>query len=76
MPVTTHGLRATFKDWSEETTGHANKVIERSLAHRTKDKAERAYERGQLLPKRRRLMEDWANFLDGQTAEVIPLKRA
>ena len=42
---------------------HPREVIEAALAHRLKDKAEAAYARGDLFVKRRRLMEDWAEFL-------------
>ena len=38
-----------------------------------------AYRRGDLLEKRKRLMEDWASFCCGSAAEgstVIPIRRA
>jgi hypothetical protein len=38
-------------------------VIEAALAHRLRDKAEAAYARGDLLRKRRQLMEAWARYL-------------
>ena len=43
------------------------------LAHRIKDKAERAYQRSDLIEKRRDMMEAWANHCDSHTAEVIKL---
>lgn len=58
-----HGFRSTFRDWAGEHTSHPREVIEQALAHRLKDKAEAAYARGDLMEKRRRLMEDWAAFL-------------
>lgn len=58
-----HGFRSTFRDWAGEHTSHPREVIEHALAHRLKDKAEAAYARGDLMEKRRRLMEDWAAFL-------------
>jgi integrase len=60
--LTVHGFRSTFRDWVGETTTHPREVAEAALAHRLKDKAEAAYARGDLFAKRRRLMEDWANF--------------
>ena len=63
--VTVHGFRSTFKDWAAETTPYANEVSEAALAHTIKDKAEAAYRRGQLLEKRRGLMEDWARYCLG-----------
>jgi len=60
--LTTHGFRSTFRDWAGETTAHPREVIEHALAHRLKDKAEAAYQRGTLMAKRKALMDDWAQF--------------
>ena len=59
--ITAHGFRSTFRDWAGETTAYPREVIEHALAHQLKDKAEAAYQRGDLLDKRRTLMTDWAN---------------
>lgn len=60
--LTQHGFRSTFRDWAGETTAYPREVIEHALAHQLKDKAEAAYQRGDLLVKRARLMTDWAKF--------------
>lgn len=60
--VTVHGFRSTFKDWCTEQTDFANEVSESALAHVVEDKTEAAYRRGELLEKRRRLMEAWADY--------------
>ena len=60
--ITQHGFRSTFRDWAGETTNYAREVIEHALAHQLKDKAEAAYQRGDLLQKRTALMKDWADF--------------
>lgn len=60
--LTTHGFRSTFRDWAGETTAHPREVIEHALAHRLKDKAEAAYQRGTLMAKRRLLMDDWSHY--------------
>lgn len=60
---TVHGFRSTFRDWAAETTSFPNEVIEMALAHTIKDKTEAAYRRGDLLAKRRELMEAWATYL-------------
>ena len=62
VPVVPHGFRSTFRDWAGESTAHAREVVEHALAHRIPDRAEAAYARGSLFDKRRRLMEDWANY--------------
>lgn len=62
-PYTVHGFRSTFRDWAAETTAFPGDVVEMALAHTIRDKTEAAYRRGQLLAKRRELMEAWAAYL-------------
>jgi integrase len=64
--VTAHGFRSTFRDWAAETTSHPREVIEAAMAHRLKDHAEAAYQRGDLLQRRARLMADWARYCAGK----------
>lgn len=61
--LTTHGFRSTFRDWAAETTDFPNELVEMALAHTIKNKAEAAYRRGDLLERRRALMQAWANFI-------------
>jgi integrase len=61
-PVTVHGFRSTFRDWVSEETEHSREIAEAALAHIFGDSTERAYRRGDALEKRRRLMNDWADF--------------
>lgn len=75
--IVPHGFRATFRDWSGETTAYPREVIEHALAHRLPDKAERAYQRGSLLPKRIELMNDWAKRCatpDNAAGNVVAIK--
>jgi integrase len=58
--ITVHGFRSSFRDWAAECTSHPRDVCEMALAHTIGDQTEAAYRRGDLLEKRRRLMEDWA----------------
>ena len=60
--ITTHGFRSTFRDWVAETTAHPREVCEHALSHKLLDKVEEAYQRGDLLVKRARLMADWAQY--------------
>ena len=60
--LTQHGFRSTFRDWAGETTPYPREVIEHALAHQLKDKAEAAYQRGDLLAKRFALMTDWGRY--------------
>lgn len=63
--LTQHGFRSTFRDWAGETTDHQREVIEHALAHQLADKAEAAYQRGTLWPKRVALMDDWSQYCVG-----------
>ncbi len=64
--VTVHGFRSTFRDWVADQTSYANTVAEKALAHSIGDKTEAAYRRGDMLERRRPLMEDWARFVNRQ----------
>ena len=57
-----HGFRSTFRDWAAEQTSFERLVIEHALAHQLKDKAEAAYHRATMLPKRIKLMQAWTNY--------------
>ena len=59
---TAHGFRSSFRDWAAETTAYPAELVEMALAHSVGNKVEAAYRRGDLFEKRRRLMEDWADF--------------
>ena len=76
--VTVHGFRSTFSDFAHERTAFSNHVIELSLAHTIGNEVEKAYRRGDLLDKRRKLMEAWATFATTPTAAgaVVPMRRA
>ncbi len=54
---TVHGFRSAFGTWSEEQTGFPAAVVEAALGHIKGDKVEAAYKRGDILMKRRKLME-------------------
>jgi integrase len=65
--ISVHGFRSTFRDWCAEYAANSfsREVCEYALAHRVEDRVEAAYRRGDLLEKRRGLMEAWAKYLDG-----------
>ena len=60
--ITAHGFRSSFRDWASEQTAFASEVSEMALAHVVSNKVEAAYRRGDLLEKRRRLMDEWAKY--------------
>lgn len=74
-----HGFRSTFRTWAAEYTDHQREVCEMALAHSLGSKVEAAYNRGDLLEKRRALMQDWEDFLlsnfpqlDGERDHLVP----
>jgi integrase len=74
-----HGFRSSFSDWAHERTGHSNHAIEISLAHSVGSETEKAYRRGEMLEKRRRLLADWARYCSTPIAEksgkvVVPMR--
>jgi integrase len=60
--LTVHGFRSTFRDWAAERTNYPHEVCEQALAHSIGSAVEKAYRRGDLFDKRRRLMEEWARY--------------
>ncbi len=72
LAITTHGFRSSFRDWAAEETHFPNFVVEKALAHTIANKVEAAYRRGDLLKKRRALMDAWATYCDGSAAKQRP----
>jgi integrase len=57
-----HGFRSSFRTWCEET-GRPWELAEVALGHVVGGKVERAYQRSDLLERRRELMDAWADFV-------------
>jgi integrase len=70
--VTVHGFRSSFRDWAAECTNFPRELAEKAIAHAVGDETERAYQRGELLEKRRRLMAAWSDYC----GKVQPAKPA
>lgn len=77
--LTVHGFRSTFRDWTAEQTAYPNEMLEMALAHTVSDKTEAAYRRGDMVEKRRRLMDDWAAYCgtvkDTAGGNVVAIRR-
>lgn len=63
--VTNHGWRATARTILDEVLGFRPDVIEHQLAHVVKDPLGRAYNRTSHLPERKKMMQAYADYLDG-----------
>ena len=73
---TAHGFRSTFRDWIAETTPFPRELAEAALAHINPNKTEAAYQRGDLLEKRRAMMAAWADYCYGRRSNVVALVAA
>jgi len=69
--VTVHGMRSAFRDWAGETNAAERVVIEMSLAHQLRDKAEKAYYRSNEIDRRRVLLDKWSAFLANSLSTVV-----
>jgi integrase len=74
--ATTHGFRSSFRDWAGEVSSFEREVVEVALAHTVGDATERAYRRGDAFEKRRRLMEDWAGYIETSSVDATGVSRA
>jgi integrase len=69
-----HGFRSSFRDWAGEVATFPPNVAEAALAHVIGDKTEAAYARGDLFQKRRKLMQEWADWCGlGAVQNVVEL---
>ncbi|MGV8992110.1 MAG: tyrosine-type recombinase/integrase [Thiobacillus sp.] len=73
-----HGFRAMARTILDEVLGFRPDLIEHQLAHAVRDPNGRAYNRTAHLPERRKMMQQWADYLDKLKAgaEIIPLNSA
>ena len=74
--LTGHGWRAVARTMLHERLSYAPEVIEHQLAHAVPDKLGNAYNRTKFIDERRRMMQDWADYLDKLKAgaQVVPLR--
>ena len=74
--MTWHGFRSLASTCLNEQGWHPD-LIELQLAHAERNKVRAAYNRAQRLPERRKMMQAWADYLDGLRASknVVPIKR-
>jgi integrase len=77
IDATVHGFRSVFRDWVAEETDHSPEVAEMALAHTITNRVEAAYRRGDLLERRRKLMENWQGYCESLPSQnILNLKAA
>ena len=67
-----YGPKSTcvIRDWAAERTEYPSEMAEISLAHVVGSEVERAYQRSDMLERRRNMMADWTSFLNGRAADA------
>ena len=70
-----HGFRSSFRDWAAEETNYPREVVEVALAHVVGNQTEAAYARSDLFERRRRLMDEWTDYLAGHRGPKVPPRR-
>ena len=75
--MTAHGFRAMARTVLDEVLRYRPDYIEHQLAHAVRDPNGRAYNRTAHLPERRKMMQAWADYLDGlrEGNNVVPIRR-
>ena len=63
--MTAHGFRAMARTVLDEVLGFRPDFIEHQLAHQVRDPNGRAYNRTAHLAERKKMMQAWADYLDG-----------
>ena len=63
--ISPHGFRAMARTILDEVLDFPVDWIEHQLAHSVKDANGRAYNRTKHLPQRKKMMQTWADYLDG-----------
>ncbi|WP_332851554.1 tyrosine-type recombinase/integrase [Duganella sp. S19_KUP01_CR8] len=74
--MTGHGFRALAMSTIKERLGYRHEVVDRQLAHAPKDKVASAYDRAQFLVERRKMMQDWADYIDAVSGKGGSPKRS
>lgn len=64
-----HGFRALARTTIREKLGYDSEVIEKQLAHKSPGPLGEAYDRTQFLDERKKMMQEWANYLDVVASE-------
>lgn len=67
-PAVPHGMRSTFRQWAAER-GYPRDMAEIALAHFIGSEVERAYQRSDMLDRRRDMMAAWGAFMLNEAAQ-------
>jgi len=62
--MTGHGFRALAMSTIKERLNYRHEVVDRQLAHAPANKVDAAYDRAKFMDERRKMMQEWADYLD------------
>jgi integrase len=60
---TVHGFRSSFEDWGAEATSFPPALVKLCTAHDSRTQTDKAYQRSDMLAKRREIMEAWSDYV-------------
>lgn len=72
---TPHGFRTTFTSWVNEKTKFPSDLCEVALSHAVGNSTTRAYNRGNLLERRRPMMDRWAKYVMERSAPPARIEK-
>ncbi len=73
--MTGHGFRSLAMGVIKERLGYRHEVVDRQLSHASGDTYGEAYDRAMFLDERRKMMQEYANYLDAvSSGNVAPAR--
>lgn len=71
VKATMHGMRTSFRNWGGESVKHnfRREVLEHCLSHRVGDESELSYWTGEMVERRRIVLQAWADYIKPNKAE-------
>ena len=66
---TSHGFRAVARTLLHEVLKYPPDIIEHQLGHKVPDRLGTAYNRTKFLEERRKMMQEWADYIDNLIRE-------
>lgn len=66
-----HGFRSTFRTWVADDTSYPRELAEKALGHALPSEVEAAYNRSEMVAKRRQLMAAYDSFIGGNSSVLV-----
>jgi integrase len=68
--MTGHGFRALALSSIKEKLHYRHEVVDRQLAHLPRTQVDQAYDRANFLTERKKMMQDWADYIDAVSSRT------